>query len=176
MVQIKDHYFFRISSDSEKGKQDRILPIAPEFEMLIENDPANKGRVYNPRKSKMRTPVPRSDTVSKIITRISTEANVVVDVRKKKDDKGRKYEVEKYAGAHDLRRSFGTRWAERVMPKILMELMRHESIETTMKYYVGQNAVSTTQILWKSMPGNSSGNSGQNRHEDYLEEIRNMLQ
>ncbi len=39
---------------------------------------------------------------------------------------------------HDLRRSFGERWATRVMPQVLMELMRHESIEATMNYYVGR--------------------------------------
>ena len=30
-----------------------------------------------------------------------------------------------------LRRSFAERWASRVMPQVLMELMRHETIETT---------------------------------------------
>ena len=38
--------------------------------------------------------------------------------------------------AHDLRRSFGTRWATRLTPIELKELMRHKSIETTLKYYV----------------------------------------
>ena len=36
------------------------------------------------------------------------------------------------------------------MPTILRELMRHESIETTMRYYVGQNAESTADTLWES--------------------------
>ena len=38
----------------------------------------------------------------------------------------------KYASAHDLRRSFGERWASRVMPNVLQELMRHENIQTTL--------------------------------------------
>ena len=42
--------------------------------------------------------------------------------------------------ADDLRRSFGTRWASRVKPARLPLLMRHKSIETTMKYYVCQNS------------------------------------
>ena len=49
----------------------------------------------------------------------------------------------KYASAHDMRRSFGERWASRVMPQVLMELMRHESIDTTLRYYVGRNAQQT---------------------------------
>lgn len=56
----------------------------------------------------------------------------------------------KFASAHDLRRSFGERWASRVMPQVLKELMRHESIDTTMKYYVGRNAQSTAAVLWES--------------------------
>jgi integrase len=55
----------------------------------------------------------------------------------------------KFASAHDLRRSFGERWASRVMPQVLMELMRHESIDTTMKFYVGRNAQSTAALLWE---------------------------
>ena len=40
----------------------------------------------------------------------------------------------KYASAHDFRRAFGVRWAARLMPAQLMELMRHESIETTLRF------------------------------------------
>ena len=54
----------------------------------------------------------------------------------------------KYASAHDLRRSFGTRWAARVKPATLQLLMRHESIETTMKYYVDQDADDVADELW----------------------------
>jgi len=46
----------------------------------------------------------------------------------------------KYASAHDLRRAFGERWAARLMPAQLKELMRHESIETTLRFYVGTDA------------------------------------
>ena len=53
-----------------------------------------------------------------------------------------------FASAHDLRRAFGERWASRIMPKELMELMRHKSIDTTMRFYVGQNADRTASILW----------------------------
>ncbi len=71
----------------------------------------------------------------------------------------------KYASAHDLRRSFGQRWAARVMPTVLMELMRHESIETTLKYYVEQNAQETAKTLWeahkKVTRGNNLGNTAQ---------------
>jgi len=32
-----------------------------------------------------------------------------------------------------------------------MELMRHESINTTMDFYVGRNAQSTAAILWAAV-------------------------
>ena len=68
----------------------------------------------------------------------------------------------KYASAHDLRRSFGERWAMRVMPHVLQQLMRHESIETTMKFYVGRNAETTADALWAAVAGNTLGNTSEN--------------
>ena len=69
----------------------------------------------------------------------------------------------KYASAHDCRRAFAERWSTRVMPQVLMALMRHESIETTMRYYVGRNATVTADAVWKayeSQEGTVSGTSG----------------
>jgi integrase len=56
----------------------------------------------------------------------------------------------KYASAHDFRRAFGDRWALRVMPRVLMQLMRHESIETTMRYYVGRSVQATADVVWEA--------------------------
>ena len=63
------------------------------------------------------------------------------------------------ATAHDFRRSFGERWASRIMPKDLMELMRHENINTTMKYYATRNAATTSEVLWKAFSSNTLGNT-----------------
>jgi integrase len=57
-------------------------------------------------------------------------------------------DVNKTASAHDLRRAFGERWSSKLMPSQLMVVMRHESIDTTMKFYVGRNAERTAAILW----------------------------
>jgi len=57
-------------------------------------------------------------------------------------------EAGKFASAHDLRRAFGTRWARRVKPAVLMALMRHESIETTLDYYVELEADEIAAELW----------------------------
>ena len=78
--------------------------------------------------------------MGKVISKVGATAKVKVHT----DLKSGKV---KFASAHDLRRSFGERWAPRVMPQVLMELMRHESIETTLKYYVGRNAQNTAEAL-----------------------------
>ena len=59
-------------------------------------------------------------------------------------------EAGKYASAHDLRRSFGTRWAKRVMPAVLQKLMRHSAIETTLRYYADIDADDLAEGLWRS--------------------------
>ena len=82
---------------------------------------------------------PSVDRVSKIVTKIVTKIGAAAKVR---------VDATKTASAHDLRRAFGERWAAKVMPPQLMVLMRHESMETTMKYYVGRNADRTAAIVW----------------------------
>lgn len=54
----------------------------------------------------------------------------------------------KFASAHDFRRAFGTRWASGVKPATLQLLMRHESIETTLKFYVAQSTDDVASQLW----------------------------
>ena len=71
----------------------------------------------------------------------------------------------KWASCHDMRRSFGQRWAVRIMPPDLMVLMRHESIDTTLRYYIGQNAnaEATAETLWQAhkqvIESNTFGNT-----------------
>ena len=68
--------------------------------------------------------------------------------RVKKDGRLMAVPVKKFASAHDLRWSFGTRWAKRVMPALLRRLMRHAEIAATMKYYVTMDADSVADELW----------------------------
>ena len=51
------------------------------------------------------------------------------------------------ATAHDLRRSFGHRWADRVRPHIL----RHSAISTTMSFYVQAEADETAAAVWAAL-------------------------
>ena len=47
------------------------------------------------------------------------------------------------------------------MPQILMQLMRHEDITTTMKFYVGREAEATADVLWAAVKqGTNRGTIG----------------
>src|SRR5687768_11017416 len=67
-----------------------------------------------------------------------------------------------YASAHDLRRAFGTRWSNKLSPAMLQQLMRHSSIDTTLKYYVERNADDMCKELWQGWNALSSKNGSQN--------------
>ena len=62
----------------------------------------------------------------------------------------------KYASAHDLRRSFGSRWAKKVTPAILQTLMRHANISTTEKYYITLEADEVMEGLWEGQKSTTS--------------------
>jgi integrase len=128
----------RIYAEAEKGNKDRLLPMTPDFaEWLLQTPPdARCGRVFDlgDRPGRQRS----AKRVSRAISEIGARAGVVVN-----------YERKKFASAHDLRRSFGTRWAPRVKPATLQLLMRHSSIDTTLRYYVAQDADDVAAELWR---------------------------
>lgn len=139
---------FGIPADFEKGNKDRLLPMAPEFADFLRAvpDDQRQGRVFDLPSSRGRHKGRQLNVqwASTILSQIGEAAGIVVDHR-----------TQKYASAHDFRRSFGLRWAMKVMPAVLKELMRHESIETSMRYYVGEQANATAEIIWKT---HTSGN------------------
>jgi integrase len=138
----------RIPAESHKAHTDVLLPITPDFAALLGSVPQHerRGRVFRLLASGGK-PIPVELTgVSKTITAIGKAAGVVVDERQRPGKT-----VRKFASAHDLRRAFGQRWADKVMPIVLRELMRHASINTTMAYYVGTNAEATAEAIWPAV-------------------------
>ncbi len=102
----------------------------------------------------MREPFDRAslNTLTRRICRTGEAANVVVS---KQETKG-----PKYASAHDLRRSFGFRWAGKCRrPSALQALMRHSSIVTTMTYYATDDAQALADELWLDNTGNYTGSA-----------------
>ena len=138
-------------ADSQKSGKVQLVPLAPEAVDLLGALQESSGYVFTPRRQDGLPMARDANKVCRVISLIGKAAGVVVNA-----DAG------KCASAHDLRRSFGFRWSRRVMPPQLMELMRHSKIETTMKYYVGQNAESTAEGLWSAV-GTHSGTHGSER-------------
>jgi integrase len=147
-----------IPADQEKGGKNRVYPVSPEFAEMLLSVPSidRTGFVFNPVPSRILKGNRRAgqDLCCRTIGGIGEAANVVVD---------KKGEKTVFASANDLRRSFGLRWSRHVMPPVLQELMRHESIETTMKFYVGQDAQSTAaelhRAIGQSVAAESLGNT-----------------
>ncbi|HEX3654519.1 MAG TPA: tyrosine-type recombinase/integrase [Pirellulales bacterium] len=159
LIDLSGKYaMLRIPAELEKGHKDRLLPIAPEFsEFLLATPLADRtGFVFKPKRwaNDLR---PSREFAIRTISKIGATAKVVVATVEKKGKA-----ATKYASAHDLRRSFGERWATRVMPQVLKELMRHETIETTLRYYVGRNAQTTAAVLWEAHAKSQAGNTPSN--------------
>ncbi|MEQ8846138.1 site-specific integrase [Botrimarina sp.] len=143
-----DYPMLRIPAEAEKAHRDRMLPMTPELVELLQSVPARqrRGRVFNVG--------PDASTVCRTVAAFGETARVVVD-----DSGGKR----KFASAHDLRRAFGARWSRKVMPTVLREMMRHSSLQTTMAYYVGDDANETAKALWATVAepelGNTQGNT-----------------
>ena len=139
----------RLHGELQKGKRDELYPVTPEFARLLLETPREKrrGPVFRPVLG--RTETRNVQTWSKRIAAIGRHAKVVA--------KHRVDGTVKYATAKDLRRSFGSRWAPRLRPVRLMQLMRHQSIETTMRYYVALDIEDTLDELWSPPPGAPKG-------------------
>jgi integrase len=155
----------RISADAEKGNKDRLLPCSPEFaEFLLATPEVERvGYVFNPLAEHPcgGSRLGNSQT-GRTISAIGRAAGVKVSDKK-------------FASAHDLRRSFGERWASRVMPQVLMELMRHESIETTLRFYVGKNAERTADVLWAAHEQAQTGNTSATTEQQTLQNAGNSV-
>jgi integrase len=153
------HPRFRILSKAQKSGRDEVLPMTPDFAQFLQATPEAErvDRVFDLTVRATGKPIVPKE-VGRTISLVGEKAGVIVN---KADGK--------YASAHDLRRSFGTRWAKRVMPAVLKRLMRHSAIQTTMNYYVDLDADEMANDLWAKFgesgdtpgQGNILGNSGQ---------------
>jgi len=128
----------RFLAEAQKSRSDDVVPLTPDFAKWIGRLPEaeRRGKVF---KIRGRGGPMCGYEVSKILTTIAKKAGVFVNDRP--------------AGAHDLRRSFATRWAPRLAPAVLQKLMRHASITTTMKYYVDLDSQQLAEVLWRSRSG-----------------------
>jgi len=141
-----------IAGASQKSHRTETIPLAPEFGELLLAVPSDRrqGFVFSPIGEKgQRASV---ELVIRTISDIGRKANVKTWTNAKSGGT-------KCASAHDLRRSFGTRWSGRVMPAVLQTMMRHASIQTTMRFYVTRNAVTAGDIIREAFEKSSAGNN-----------------
>ncbi|WP_145291963.1 tyrosine-type recombinase/integrase [Pirellulimonas nuda] len=126
---------------SQKSGKVQLVALAPEAVQLLAPLRKETGFVFNVQRVRGEGVMARHPLkIGKMIVALGKAAGVVTDPEKGKT-----------ASAHDLRRSFGFRWSRRVMPATLKELMRHASVETTLTFYVGQNAAATAAELWTAL-------------------------
>lgn len=125
------HPQYRIKVIGHKGARDVLCPMAPEFWNYLEPTPPNqrKGSVFRMGCT--------ANHAGRVISAIGKKAKIVVNTDGKT------------ASAQDLRRTFATRWAVRVQPAVLKELMRHRQISTTMEYYVDIDGSTIAAELWR---------------------------
>ncbi|MCR9199991.1 MAG: site-specific integrase [Planctomycetaceae bacterium] len=140
---------YRIRKNGQKSKRAQLAPMIPDFIEFLMRRKERDGFVFNPIGRYGRF---TSDGVGKAVSAIGEEAGIVTD-----EEEGR------HATCHDFRRSFGDRWARRLMPADLKELMRHKSIETAMKYYVGRDVDDITARLYGLVEVQSDENPTQNQ-------------
>lgn len=113
----------------QKSGKAEFAPMTPDFlTFLLETPEARRvGSVFGI------TITARQ--ASRIVSKIGKRAGVVTG------------ENGEHATAHDLRRSFGSRWASKVHPAELQRLMRHADIATTMKFYVRLDSAAIARKL-----------------------------
>lgn len=121
-----------IEGHMQKNGQTQKLPLATDFRKWLLDVPQDDrtGPVFELPGIRLNV-VDRDARVGLIVAEFGKMAGVVVSGKGK---------TAKCASAHDLRRAFGDRWAERVMPPVLQKLMRHAHINTTLRYYVNKEA------------------------------------
>jgi len=144
LVTTGRHPVFSIHATAQKAQRDETIPLTPDFASFVMETPEKerKGWVFNMLDSEGKNM--KAQHAARIIGQIGKRAGVLVDRREKK-----------FASAHDLRRSFGTRWAKRNIPVAsLRKLMRHSNIQTTMEFYAIIDAQDLAGELWANFgPG-----------------------
>lgn len=128
---------------TEKGKENRIIPIPKDFANLLNEVPTKQrtASVVRLVSQKKNTASPRNrDYISKKISKFGKSAGIIVG----------RYENGniKFASAHDLRRSAGARWARQVRNLFdLQTLMRHKDPRTTRTYYAHEDAADLAKVV-----------------------------
>jgi integrase len=125
-------------ADQKNGKVESI-PATPDFVRFLRRSSVRTGLVFRPGMV------------------YSTVASRLILAGK---NSGVKVSDRKWITAHDLRRTFGQRWSLRVHPIVLQAMMRHSTIETTLRYYVSIDRQNVIDALWNPVVGAAGSRMG----------------
>ncbi len=146
-----EHPVLNIPASMQKNDTHESIPMIPSFEsLLLETPPEQRtGWIFNPQslqlkiRRKVRHSRPEAEWVGRVISRIGKAAGIVVSEADEKSGR-----PEKYASAHDLRRSFSQRLRNADVPALVISrIMRHSSWETTQKHYAPGNVQNDATTL-----------------------------
>jgi integrase len=148
---------FWIDARLNKAKRHERFPMAPEFYSFLMQTPEAErhGFVFSPITKIAPHHRAGLDNTIDVVSDLGKSTGIIV----KHDEDGEPV----FASAHDLRRSFGFRWAKRVMPPILQKLMRHRDIHTTLTFYARATDDEVGDAVWAanwSEPANDFANDG----------------
>lgn len=141
--------------EGQKSRQDEAVPLAPDAVAWLSKTPESRRTGYVVNVVNEAGNRYTAEKLSDELSAIGKAAGVVVEQKKGRGGQTKT----KYASAHDLRRTFGTRWALRVRPLTLQKMMRHADLKTTLKYYIGLSNEDVGADLWQgrgTTPGAAS--------------------
>lgn len=125
--------------EGQKSRVDEAIPMTPDFYEWLKKIP----------------PIERHGPVAPLFTengRRFSPKKIGLKLSEIGERSGIETTNGSFVTAHDLRRSFGTKWAMKVRPMTLQKLMRHSTIETTLKYYIGLSAADAGSDVWGFVP------------------------
>ena len=125
----------------QKGGKDTVTPITPDLLKFLRQTPEadRTGLVFDPAGARGKSR-PAASWVSRTVSAVGAAGGLDV-----KDGETPK--------AHDLRRSFCFRWAQRVLPQQLKVLARHSAVQTTLTYYAEADAGMTAEAVAAAVAG-----------------------
>jgi integrase len=124
-----------IDAEGQKSRTDSAVPLTPECVAWLKRTPEHLRTGYLVDVRNAAGKRFEAAKLSEEVSKIGKAAGVRTD-------------GERFASAHDLRRTFATRWAAKVRPMTLQRMLRHSDLSTTLRFYVGLAVEDIGAELW----------------------------
>jgi integrase len=138
-LDAKPYPLIVIDAEGQKSRTDTAAPMAPDLYAWLSRVPPEQRHGYVVQVVNAVGKRYNTEKLSEEVSNIGKAAGVKVTGNDGK---------QRHATAHDLRRTFATRWAAKVRPLTLQRMMRHSDLSTTLKFYVGLTSADVGAELW----------------------------